>query len=195
MTAAGPVARITALLGKVGYELIEQPEVAGIPFRFDATLAVRDSLDLVVVVDLAAKPDEGRVRRAVEALARALDLVRSRRSLTVVLVGPPPQPDLTRAVALVARILRVPPDRDDSDLLRESLSVLLPLEPGGLGAESVVDVGWSDTRRQLLKANEGIVGPVLEAAARGDEVVSRAAADVLSAPIERIDGAEGDAAP
>jgi hypothetical protein len=192
MTAAGPVSRVTALLGEAEYELIEQPEVAGIPFRFDATLAVRDSLDLVVVVDLAMKPDEDRVRRAVEAFARALDLVRSRRSLTVVLVGPAPHPGLIRAVAHVARILRVPPDRDDGDLLRESLSVLLPLEAGGLGAEKVVDVGWSDTRRQLIEADEEIVGPVLEAAARGDDVVSRAAADVLGAPIDRMDSAEGD---
>lgn len=195
MKVAGPVSRVTALLGEAGYELIEQPEVAGIPFRFDATLALRDSLDLIVVVDLAAKPDEDRVRRAVEALARALDLVRSRRSLTVVLVGPPPHPDLTRGVALVARILRVPPGRDDGDLLRESLSVLLPLEPAGLGAEKFIDVGWNDTRGRLLEGDEGIVGPVLEAAARGDEAVYGAAAEVLGAPIDGMDRPEGDDPP
>jgi hypothetical protein len=60
MTAGGPVARVTALLGEAGYELIKQPEVAGIPFQFDATLAAGASLDLVVVVNLAVEPDEKR---------------------------------------------------------------------------------------------------------------------------------------
>jgi hypothetical protein len=194
MTAGGPVARVTALLGEAGYELIKQPEVAGIPFQFDATLAAGASLDLVVVVNLAVEPDEKRLRRGIEAFARALDLIRSRRSLTVILVGDVPDPGLTHAVAMVARVLRIPPGRDEGELLREAVSVLLPFAAGGIGAENVVDIGWSETRRQLLEADEGDVGPVLEAAARGEHAVRRAAANVLRAPIDELVDGNGDGA-
>src|SRR5207237_216458 len=126
----GPVERVVAVLEGAGYEIVEQPRrIGGIPFEFAAMLAGRSSLDLIALVDLAVDADDERTRRRVEGLARALALVRSRRSLTVVLVGPRRDPGLIQAIAGVARVLTVgSPGEDDEADLRDALAVLLPLE-------------------------------------------------------------------
>ena len=178
----------------MGYEAIRQPEVAGIPFDFAATLAARGSLDLVVVADLAIEADEGRLRRGVEALARALDLVRSRRSLTVVLVGPAPSAPLIHALALVGRVLRVRPDEDDGDSLHDALSVLLPLrvDAGEFEADKTPGPGWAEERQRLVDSNPTEIGPLLEIAERGADAVAAAAARILGEPIDDFDRAEAD---
>jgi hypothetical protein len=197
MTGGGPVARIAAVLEEAGYEAMKQPEVAGIPFDFAATLAARGSLDLVVVADLVIEADEARLRRGVEALARALDLVRSRRSLTVVLVGPAPGAHLIQALALVGRVLRVRPEEDDGDSLHDALSVLLPLrmDVGDFDPERTSDRGWAEERQRLLDSNPIEIGPLLEIASRGADAVGATAARIIGDPIEDFYRAEDDGVP
>ncbi|HEY4779126.1 MAG TPA: hypothetical protein VIH47_06000 [Solirubrobacterales bacterium] len=189
MKTGGPVERVETTLKQVGYEAVEQPKIAGISFDFAAMLAGHASLDLVVVVDLALEADEARIRRRVEALARALDLVRSRRSLTVVLVGPRPDPALIQAIAVVARVLGVSPGEDADTSLRDALAVLLPLE---IDSEEEKDAGadWEDTRQRLLKEHSPEVDSVLEAARRGEEAVTEALRGVLAQPLEELEEAD-----
>src|SRR4051812_47012848 len=110
-------------------------------------LAGSNSLDLIAIVDLATESDDDQIRRRIEALAQALDLVRSRRSLTVVLAGPRRGAGLIQAIAGVARVLTVGTPREGAEL-RDALAVLLPLEiaPDDTG---VVDV-WAQARERLL---------------------------------------------
>jgi hypothetical protein len=180
----GPVERVVAVLQQAGYEPVEQPRpIGGIPFDFDAMLAGRSSLDLIAVVDLATESDDERIRRRIEALARALDLVRSRRSLTVVLAGPRRGAGLIQAIAGVARVLTVGTPREEAEL-RDALAVLLPLEiaPEDTGAADV----WAQARDRLLGAHPAEVEPVLTAAARRQAAVQTALAALLAEPLQTL---------
>jgi hypothetical protein len=168
----------------VGYERVEQPrQIGGIPFDFNAMLAGRNSLDLIAVIDLATESDDDRIRRRIEALARALDLVRSRRSLTVVLAGPRRGAGLIQAIAGVARVLTVGTPREEAEL-RDALAVLLPLEvtPEDTGAAEV----WAQARDRLLDAHLAEVDPIITAAARGQEAVTQALAALLAEPLQAL---------
>lgn len=192
MSGVGPVGRVTTMLEQAGYVGLDQPRpIGGVPFEFAAMLVGRASLDLIVVLDLAIDADEERIRRRVEALARALDLVSSRRSLTVVLVGPRPPQSLIQAIAEVARVLAVgtPAEGDDASL-QDALAVLLPLElviedeeKNGGGSD------WEDARKRLLAEHPTELGTVLAAAGRGESAVTEALRVLLIAPFE---GEEGD---
>ena len=84
----GPVARAAGLLAGAGFSALPQPvDVAGIPFCFSAMLSSARSLDLVVLIDTFESGSEETMRREVVGLSRALDLAKSRRPLTVVLIG------------------------------------------------------------------------------------------------------------
>jgi hypothetical protein len=173
---------VISFLADAGYEVVEQPQpVAGIPFEFAGMLAGRTSLDLIAVVDLAIDLDDDVIRRRIEGLARALDLVRSRRSLTVVLVGPR-RPALIRAIAGVARVLSVGTLREDDDrALPDALAVLLPLEvttEGGGAADS-----WPATRERMMAEYPKEIVPVLSAARSGETAVEMALGEILRAPI------------
>lgn len=128
MSTSPPVERVVDLLREGSYERLPQPvAVASIPFEFSAVLVASSSLDLVLVVDTITDTDVASIRARVEGVSRALDLVESRRPLTVVLVGPEPTPELLLALTRVARVLIAGVPSDEREL-REALAVLLPLE-------------------------------------------------------------------
>jgi hypothetical protein len=89
MTQSQPVTRVVDILTNAGYRRRAAPvTVASVPFEFAALLLGSDRAnDLIIVIDTLVD-DEVRIRQKVEGLSRALDLVASRRPLTVVLVGP-----------------------------------------------------------------------------------------------------------
>ena len=179
----GPVDRVVAFLERAGYQRVDQPwPIGGIPFAFDAMLAGRNSLDLIAVVDLGIHADDARIRRQVEALGQALDLVRSRRSLTVVLAGPRRGAALIQAIAGVARILTVgtPIDGEEAEL-RDALAVLLPLEIA-LQDGGAAEV-WARARERLLGEDPGEIAPLLAAAPRGQAAVEAALAELLAEPL------------
>lgn len=184
--SVGPVERVVAFLEKADYERVDQPRpIGGIPFAFDAMLAGRNSLDLITVVDLGLHPDDEKIRRQVEALAQALDLVRSRRSLTVVLAGPRRGAALIQAIASVARILVVgtPTEAEDAGL-RDALAVLLPLEIARQDG-SAADV-WAQARKHLLDEDGAEIAPLLTAAPHGQGAVEAALAALLAEPLAEL---------
>lgn len=170
MTASQPVERLVALLTETGYErLPRRIEVAAIPFEFSAALVASSSLDLVVVIDTVAKTDANEIRRSVDGLSRALDLVESRRPLTVILVGPEPTQDLQLALTRVARVLVVGPYGERE--MRQAIAVLLPLE---IVTVTEMPESWRSARERLLAAHPDAAG-LVEAAPFGAEAVAEAA--------------------
>jgi hypothetical protein len=175
MTASQPVERVVAMLQGAGYDRLPQPvEVAGIPFEFSAVMAAKAALDLIVVLDTITESNEASIRLRIEGLGRALDLVESRRPLTVVLVGPEPMPDLHVALTRVARVLAVGVPSEQRDL-HQALAVLLPLE---LRTVAEMPESWQSAREKLLTAHPA-GAEVLDAAKHGAEEVTNAARELL----------------
>jgi hypothetical protein len=184
--SVGPVDQVVGFLERAGYQRVDQPwPIGGIPFTFDAMLAGASSLDLIAVVDLGIHADDEQIRRQVEALAQALDLVRSRRSLTVILAGPRRGAALIQAIAGVARILSVgtPPEGDETEL-HDALAVLLPLEIA-LQDDTAAEL-WAQTRERLLDADPAEIEPLLIAAPRGQAAVEAALAALLAEPLDAL---------
>lgn len=186
MRAAGPVERVVAVLAGAGYEIVEQPRlIGGIPFQFAAMFAGRSSLDLIALVDLAVDADDERIRRRVEGLARALDLVRSRRSLTVVLVGPRRGAELIQAIAGVARVLTVGTSGEDDEAdVRNALAVLLPLEVA-IEDHNAQDP-WAAARDRIIASHPVETDAVLSAARFGKAAVENALRDMIAQPIYEL---------
>jgi hypothetical protein len=182
---------VIAVLQNAGYEAVEQPRpIGGIVFDFAAMLAGSNSLDLIAVVDLAVENDDELIRRRVEGLARALDLVRSRRSLTVILIGPARGPTLIRAIAGVARVLTLGTSKVDEEAgIRDALAVLLPLDvlPDKRGAADV----WDPKETQASKEHPQEVGRIIEAARSNQVAVENALREILSEPLIELAQAEG----
>jgi hypothetical protein len=132
VTASLPVERVVSLLVGAGYRRVDGSLLVGtIPFEFSATLVGGDhSLDMVVVIDTVTEGADTRFRKKVEGLSRALDLIGSRRTVSVVLVGPTPGSVTIQAMARVSRVLAVgTPTGDNADQsVRDALAVLLPLD-------------------------------------------------------------------
>jgi len=189
MTFDPPIARVVTLLERSGYAPLDQPiTVAGIPFEFVAMLIGETSLDLIVVVDTVEDVDASRVRERVEGLSRALDLARSRRPLTVVLVGPPPGIALTHALARVCRVLiaGTPTGAGAVEELENALAVLLPLELSKERDAAPAPDSWAGAREALLAAHpDGNTLAIFESSALGAEAVRETLRDILSAPFGR----------
>ncbi|WP_284209593.1 hypothetical protein [Methylorubrum aminovorans] len=101
-------------------------QVAGLAFEVaGAFVGVGHVADLVVVGDMATD-GERKVAQQIEGIARALDVMRSRRPLTSIIVGPRPVGKVLDAIAQVSRILAVEEAADPADL-RDRLAILLPL--------------------------------------------------------------------
>jgi hypothetical protein len=187
MSLDQPIARVVSLLEASGYIGLTQPiTVRGIPFEFGAMLAGETSLDLVVVIDTVFDNDEDRVRGRVEGLSRALDLARSRRPLTIVVVGPPPSFAFTHSMARVCRVLfaGTPTGTSAESDLRDALAVLLPLELSAEGDGP--PYSWTDVREALLVAHpEADATAVFEASAQGAEAVRETLRQVLASPFEK----------
>lgn len=127
MTAGLPADRVATLLVANGYRTVASPlQIAGLAFEVaGAFVGVDHSADLVVIGDMAAD-GERKVIQQIEGIARALDVMRSHRPLTTVIVGPRPVGKTLEALAQVSRILPVGEAHDPADL-RDQLAVLLPL--------------------------------------------------------------------
>ncbi|MCB1463795.1 MAG: hypothetical protein KDJ90_15565 [Nitratireductor sp.] len=130
MNASTPIEGVVEILTGSGYRRLSSPlSIAGLSFEFPAALIGENpSPDLVLVADTAFEADT-RILRKVEGVARALDVARSKRPLTAILVGPRPTAAVLDAMTKVCRVLPtgvIRPD-DTSGLLQNWLAVLLPL--------------------------------------------------------------------
>lgn len=146
MTQSQPVAAVVELLQANGYQLLNDDlRIGTLSFDFAATLfGTSHSFDLVLVADMITAPAESKLLRKVEALGRALDLVESRRSFTLIVVGPPLNDVTTREASRVCRILALgtPTSPIVDQHVRDTLSVLLPLSlpKGGVAGVHPLDV-------------------------------------------------------
>lgn len=193
MSASEPIQRVVALLEGAGYEVIEQPRpIGGIPFEFEAVLVGVGSLDLIAIIDVEAESDRGRLRGRVEGLARALDLVRSRRSLTLVLVGVRPEPELIQALARVGRILltTAPPGDEGEVEMRDALAVLLPLQIA-TDSDSAAE-SWAAARVSIAAAYPAEANGVLAAASTGPAAVEEALGELLTEPLRAVSADDED---
>lgn len=131
MTDSTPVGRIISMLQEAGYQPVPVPLlIGGLKFDLPAALVGTGySPDLIIVADTAYE-EEGRLARKMEGVARALDISRSTRPLTLVVTGPRPSGATIESVARVCRVLPTgtlsSADADSS--LRNWLAVLLPLD-------------------------------------------------------------------
>ncbi len=170
MTIAVPAERVAELLVGAGYRRIPSPlEIAGL--RFDvagAFVGSGHSADLIVVGDMAADGEQ-KVIQQIDGIARALDLMRSQRPLTSVIVGPRPVGKALETLAKVGRMLAVEEANDPADL-RDRLAVLLPLEiPVTLSEERDLGAG-----EELVLPEDEIAKILLEATILGEDAVRSA---------------------
>lgn len=185
--AAGPTERVADLLLAAKYKRMPLPlRVAGLDFDVaGAFVAVGRFADLVVIGDMAAQ-GERKVLQQVEGIARALDVMRSRRPLTTIAVGPRPVGKTLEALAQVGRILCVEEATDPAEL-RDQLAVLLPLElPATLSADR--DLGAGEA---LDLSNHPLAIQLLETSKRGEVAVRDEFHEALSAVFAETE-AKGD---
>lgn len=130
MTDSTPVGRVASALIGAGYlRLPDALVVGGMKLDFSAAFVHQKSTtELVLVADTAAEGDALLVRK-MNGVARALDVSRSRRSLTLVLAGPRPNPATLESLAKVCRVLPLgsATGADADVVVRNWLAVLLPL--------------------------------------------------------------------
>lgn len=167
MTAAIPTERVADILIRAGYRRIALPlQVAGLTFDVAAAfMGVGHSSDLVIIGDMATD-GERKVLQQIDGIARALDVMRSHRPLTTVIVGPRPVGKTLEGLAKVSRILAVEEAVDPADL-RDRLAILLPLElPPSLFADR--DLG---TGEALALPTDPLAAELVVASKLGEDAV------------------------
>jgi len=179
MSLGMPADRVAALLVGAGYRRLDMPLlVAGLTFDVaGAFVGVGHSADLVLIGDMAAD-GERQVVQQVEGIARALDVMRSHRPLSTVIVGPRPIGKTLETLAQVGRILPVEEALDPAEL-RDQLAVLLPLElPATLLADR--DLGGEDA---FVLPNDQLAEALMEASKLGEEAVRDCFHNALAAAL------------
>lgn len=167
MTASLPAERVAALLVGAGYRRIASPlQVSGLEFDVaGALVGIGRLADLIVIGDMATD-GERKVVQQIEGIARALDVMRSHRPLTTIIVGPRPVGRVLEALTQVGRILPVEEALDQAEL-RDQLAVLLPLElPATLPTDR--DLGTGET---LTLPKGALADELLEASKIGEDAV------------------------
>src|SRR5476649_700025 len=106
MIDSSPVGRVASALIGAGYvRLPDALVVGGMKLDFSAAfINPHSSTELVLVADTAVE-EEALLIRKTNGVARALDVSRSRRSFTLVLVGPRPKPAALDFLGKVCRVL------------------------------------------------------------------------------------------
>lgn len=188
MTAGIPAERVAEILVRAGYRRIALPlRVAGLEFDVaGAFVGGGHSADLVVIGDMAVE-GERKVVQQIEGIARALDVMRSHRPLTTVIVGPRPVGKTLEALAQVGRILPVEEALDLAEL-RDQLAVLLPLElPATLSADR--DLGAGET---LALPDDPLAEELIEASKFGEAAVRERFHAALDAVFATNDESDDD---
>ncbi len=128
MIETTPVERVAQILESAQFQRTPIPlQIASLKLDVPAAfVGTSPSPDLVVVGDTATQSAR-ELQRMVEGVGRALDIVRSRRPLTVVLVGPRLDSAALAALSRYARVLPIGETADDESI-KNWLAVLLPLK-------------------------------------------------------------------
>lgn len=181
-----PAERVAELLTGRGYRRLAQPlQVAGLSFDVaGAFVGLESAADLVVMVDTATQ-GERKALQQVEGIARALDVMRSRRSLTTVVVGPRPVGRSMELLSQVSRVLPVGEATDASDL-KDGLAVMLPLVIP-VSNPAAHDFG---TDAETALAGDPVALALMNASASGEEAVRALFHDMLTRSLQAADDDE-----
>ena len=145
------------------------------------------SLDLVLVGD-TVQDTPRQLQQTIEGVGRALDIVASRRPLTLVLVGPRPGTDVIRAMSRYARVLPIGEVADELNL-RNWLAALLPLELPPVG-DARGDVANAEL---ATEASDPLAQSLILAARQGQTAVEEAFHAAVEEPFDEApDDVEGE---
>lgn len=185
MTVTTPVERVADALEAANFRRMKQPlQIAGLNFSAPAAfIGTPPSPDLIVVGDSTVQTAR-ELQRIVEGVGRALDVVRSRRPLTLVLVGPRPDSKVLSALSRHARVLPVGETADPASLANW-LAVLLPLK-----LPKPVEVRGLDSLEELRSDANQPVQELIDLAASGPEAVSSRFAQLVDSPFEADENLE-----
>ena len=193
MSSGTPVEQVAGYLVAHGYRRMTLPLViSGLTFHVPAALiGVNKSTDLILVADTAFDKSE-KILRVVRAVARALDVARSRRPLTTVVVGPPPDATTHEALSSVCRVLAI--GRIDGgkaeQVLKNWLAVLTPLnlpDPGNRIADPLAEL-----EAGLIEDVGEELAELVDVAVQGSDAVKRRLNEVLEASMQRALAASGE---
>lgn len=183
MIAQTPVDRVVELLTDVGYCRIPTPiGVAGLKFELPAAfVGMPPSPDLILIVDTAYE-DERRILKKVEGIARAMDVVGSKRPLTVILVGPRPTSGTLEFMSRVCRILPIGIviGKESDEALRNWLAILMPLslpEPSASIADPLAVIAMQ------LRDLDPEVASLVDFAQQGADMVQARLHALISDPL------------
>jgi hypothetical protein len=185
MTAMTPVERVAEPIGSCRIQA--DRDTAGhrrAEFEFPAVFVGKTgaSLDLIIVADTAFE-SEGRIQQKVEGLARALDGMRSRRPLTVILTGPRPRGATLDGLSQVCRVLPAG-DAAHNEMLENALAVLLPLnlpEP----KDDLTDI--RNVLQRRLGERDPITDDLVVAAYDGKNAVRERLHELIAEPFDALD--------
>jgi hypothetical protein len=187
MTAPTPVDRVAEVLAGAGYRRIAVPlEIAGLRFDLPAAfVGGSPSPDLVIVADTAFD-QEKRILQKLEGVARAMDVVRSKRPLTAVLAGPRPSSAVLDSMSRVCRVLPIGTilEADADATLRNWLAVLMPLrlpEPNAGIADPLAEIAGQ------LAGLDPDVASLVELAPEGAAAVQSRLHSLISEPLVEED--------
>ena len=192
MTTAGTVFEILTKEG--GYRPLSKPIMIGSQ-AFDFThvlVAGEKANDLVIVIELTGASEDPQVTRSVLAFTRALDVLGSKRSVTVVLTSGQADNDLVNSISRVCPVRPVgaPTGPTAEDTVRDWLAVLLPLKSPP-PVEHLAD--WKANLEKQLEdtEEEPSVGRFVQLAEAGKEAVEAALALEISKLADKVldDGA------
>jgi hypothetical protein len=164
-----------------GYRALPRPfKIGSQSFDFTHTLVAGERAnDLVIVIELRGDTADDVVTRRVLALTRALDVLRSKRPVTVVLTSGQPRAETVSSISKVCRVLPVgaPAGPHALDAVRDWLSVLLPLtQPPAV--DTMFD--WeADLRAAAGSAGGVLMDRLTNAAPRGKSAVEAVLAEAI----------------
>lgn len=186
---------VDILVNEGGYRELPRPfKVGSISFEFTHALVAGDRAnDLVIVIDIKGDTADDTLTRKVLALARALDVMHSKRPVTAVLTSGQPRSETIQSISRVCRVLPVgaPAGPGATDTVRDWLSVLLPLaEPSGV--DTLLD--WEgDLRKAAPETAKGaLMDLLIGAAPQGQKAVEGVLAKAVEAAVNVVLASDED---
>jgi hypothetical protein len=180
---------VDILVKEGGYRSLPMPFKIGsqqVEFTH-ALLAEHRANDLVLIIDVKGDTADDVITRKVLASTRALDVLRSRRPVTVILTAGQPHSETVRSISKVCRVLPVgsPTGPNADRAVRDWVAVLLPLaQPNTV--ESKVE--WEAELDKLVAARtkSPLMQLLIAAAPGGKDAVEAALANCIDASVTSV---------
>lgn len=187
MTTSIPLEKVAHILEGASFHRLPTPfSLAGIKFDVPgAFVGTGISSDLILLVDTASE-SQLRIQKKIEGIARALDVIGSRRPLTAIVAGPRPRNVALDAMTRVCRVLPIgyTSEAEQDGNILNWLAVLLPLN---LPTPRAVA---GDTMAGLVSqsASDEIVLELIKSSVGGTRSVEQCLSRLLAQPLEIRDG-------